>query len=34
MVADMVGSKTVQSQWNETVSYYGGNTFFKVYFCQ
>ena len=29
MVADMVGSKTVQSQWNETVSYYGSHTFLK-----
>lgn len=27
MVADMAGSKTVQSQWNETVFYYGERTF-------
>lgn len=27
MVADMAGSKTLKSQWNETVSYYENNTF-------
>lgn len=29
MVADMVGSRTLQSQWNETVSYYGDLIFLK-----
>lgn len=29
MIADMVGSKTLQSQWNETVSYYGNKLFLK-----
>ncbi len=29
MVADIVGSKTLQSQWNETVFYYGEHTFLK-----
>lgn len=29
MIADVVGSQTLQSQWNETVSYYGNHTFLK-----
>ncbi|MCY6957632.1 AMP-binding protein [Clostridium brassicae] len=29
MVANMVGSKTLKSQWNETVSYYRDRTFLK-----
>lgn len=29
MIADIAGNKTLQSQWNETVSYYGDHIFLK-----
>ena len=29
MIADMVGNRTLKSQWDETVRYYGENLFLK-----
>lgn len=29
MIANIIGSRTLKTQWNETVEYYGGNTFLE-----
>ena len=29
MIADIVGNRTLKSQWDETVRYYGENLFLK-----